>query len=102
MENKDYVLNINNNARVSYHLEANRRKTIITLDISIEIDIIDIDTYYAHGNLGYNRLRLTNLCSEKSRYPESELVEWATELGLTTDDKTRKKICDDIREHINM
>lgn len=100
VETSDYVLNLGVIDSFIYNMDINERRSKILFDISFNVQIIDIDAYYAHNNLGYNRLRLNNLCREDSRYPETELIKWAIKLGINNNNKSREELCKKISNKI--
>ena len=75
---------------------------LMILNVVISLTIEDISVLEPGGD-EMIRLRLASLCSPDSRYPLSELEDWARNLGVTqVEGMTRQELCVAVRDVLGL
>lgn len=94
---RTHILNIPDYLEIDYNITSRN----ITVILTFTIEVWSAKKYYTDGELGANRLRLSSLCSKDSRYSSAELLVWAHELNIDTNDLGFDRICQAIEYAIN-
>lgn len=91
---------LGNNAKVLKSQEHQVRNNVnmFTIDIGFFFVIYDNETYYKMDSIGYQKLRLAQLCDATSRYKKDELYDWAEKLGIKS--RNSSTLCRRIKRKI--